>query len=103
VPIAACSDGWVICVPELAEPAVVLQPPLVWIAKARPVASSITGEPELPPQVSTVYVAVVPLKDTDGPVWVCCVWLRDPVPLAGVQVQLALLPPALLALVPSRP
>jgi hypothetical protein len=34
-------------------PSGLLQPPWVWIANARPVVLSITGEPELPPQVST--------------------------------------------------
>ena len=48
----ACRRGFVIAVP-LFEPLVEVHPPCVWIPIASPVASLITGEPELPPVVST--------------------------------------------------
>jgi hypothetical protein len=50
--IAACSAGSVIAVPMLLVPAVVEQPPCVWMPSTWSVAPCSTTLPELPPQVS---------------------------------------------------
>jgi len=57
----------------------VAQPPWVWMPTASPVASQMTGEPELPPVVSVWYCTVVPVFVTKGPTCVCSVWLAVPV------------------------
>src|SRR5262245_8845399 len=99
VAIAVCRPALSTVVPELLPP-VAVQPALVWIATARPLASTVTTEPELPPQVSIVWLSRVPTTLTRLPVCVCWVWLRAPLGL--VQLQLDALGP-LLTGVPSRP
>ena len=53
--LAVCNPALVIGVPEFVPPSI-RQPPLVWMPSTCPVSSRITGEPELPPVVSTRYV-----------------------------------------------
>ena len=43
---------------------------------ACPVSSLMTGDPELPPVVSTWYWIVESKKAAYGPVWVCWIWFQ---------------------------
>ncbi len=70
---ASSSAGWFRAVPALDVAGDSLHPPCVWIAIARPVVRSITGEPELPPVVSTTYRTVLPATCQYGPSWNCWV------------------------------
>src|SRR5690606_37728562 len=65
-------------VPLLLPVPAVVHPPCVCTPTASPVASSMTGLPELPPVVSTWYRIVVPDEPAFGPVCVCCAWLSSP-------------------------
>ena len=69
--MAVCSAGLRMLVPLLELVELVLQPPLVWMPMARPVAVSMMGLPELPPSVSTRWRIWSPTYPKCAPLSVC--------------------------------